>query len=1359
MFLRLSLECRWRNLANFFEPIERSVLSTNFAFGITASQMAAPFPPFIRIGKTALLAALLVCVASAFGTTRYVPSSPDPFQEPWRWRNLGILADEDLTCVSEGPSGELWFGTAKGFFRYDGLEVEELDWQGDEAPASIKDILAVSGDNAYAVTSNALWHFDDGVWRIVRSGMFNNAWEGSFLALAEGGEVWIASRSGLFRAEGDSVSRVSGLNVNLSSVAVDAKNRLWLGGRLNGQILVFSIKEDGDLDLDSRTVVREGEDRVRDFPQLYNCRDGGMFVFGSRYGLSYFGEDLEEDEGRGHPLDGVRRPIRSAAQTESGQLVFADRKSVFRIVDGELDKLGLGGFHGNRGLYRPAIAHALDDGSVLLAGLRSPVYSIDCANTVWKSYLDLSFQCRTPNGDNWFISREGRIVQQVAGDPLWRSYGLEDGLIEAPTAINASRDGRIWVSGGHNGKAAVAYRVGERWKREVFNNLGGFFGHLSVLELEDGTMLFGTGDEFAVTDEKNAGLIAFSQTDEGYVGERWEWPRAPRRIANLAHDGESLWFGSTNLYRKGKDWIETVVPENSGEERWVDDLAVGSEGTLWVAIWSEGLFRRVGDGWERFTESDGLSSNGVVDLLVDEKGIWAATDSGISRYDGRSWVDLALPTGLYFERESGSLKLADEGEIWVNRTPRDWLFRGTGFSMPPEVVEDFEFMAVGLVAEKVPPVARIESVSERVLEDSVVRVFWSGSDPWEMTPSRNLEYSYRVNGGSWSPFRRGNSAVLRGLPAGDYQLELRVRDLSWNIGEAVANASFVVVPPVWKRLWFIALVLASLALIAFLIVLLVRARVRHMLEIREFKLWFFTQISHEMRTPLSVILGPIESVLERIQDKRTQDDMRMAKRNAQKMLRLVDQLLEFRKVEMGETSLRLSKSDLILFVKEAFEAHRPLAEERGQRFELHEDLGELVAAFDHDKLQKILDNLLSNAIKYTPEGGSVELRISFLENTERGVCIEVRDTGIGIPKDEREQIFKPFYRVKRKVRTGVQGTGIGLALTSELVDAMGAALSVESNGEDGSGEPQGSVFRLVLPLSQQAAEDDLEPLPEEIEAERREAEEGAASIASDDEGRCRVLVVEDNEDVRAFLKRELESEFMVLEAANGRIGFELARVEDPDVVISDVMMPEMDGIDLCKALKREQITSHVPVIMLTARRSQEHELGALESGADDYLTKPIEVPILKARVRNLLASREKLRQDFRRQLLVKPKEVTVSSLDEQFLERAVKVVEERLADCDFTVEELARIMRVPRMTLFRKFKGILGQTPKRFITSMRLKRAAQLFKTKRITVSEVIVQVGFNDLSYFGSCFKKEFKKTPSKYIEECEKERALQAK
>ncbi|MBK1875284.1 hybrid sensor histidine kinase/response regulator transcription factor [Pelagicoccus mobilis] len=1321
--------------------------------------MAVAFHFLNRASRCCLVLLVVFLGVRSWAATGYVPSSPDPFQEPWRWRNLGILADEDLTCISQAPDGALWIGSAQRIFRYDGLAVEEQDWIGQKGPSGIKDILAVSNDSAYALTIDTLWFFENGKWRTIRTGMFNNSWEGSFLALADSGEVWAASRSGLFRVRGDAVTRISALSLNLSSLAIDRDNRLWIGERVNGQISVFTFRENGELDLASRKVVREGDERVRDFPQLHASRSGGMFVFGNPIGVSYFSKSLEEDLNRRHSLDGVRRPIRSAAETESGQLVFADRKSVFRLIDGELDKLGLGGFHGNRGLYRPAIAHQLQDGSILLGGVRSPVYSIDCANTAWKSYLDLSFQARAPNGDNWFLSREGRVVRQLARNGKWMSYGLEDGLIDAPTAVHASKDGQIWVSGGHGGKSAVAYQPGKRWKREVFRNMGGFFGHLSVLELEDGTMLFGTGDEVFDTEEKNAGLVAFEKTDEGYLASRWDWPRAPRRIANLTHDGESLWFGSSSLYRKGTDWIETVVPDDSGDEKWVDDVATDSQGRLWVGIWSEGLFRLADGKWRRFSQEDGINSNGIVDLLSDDKGLWVATDSGISRYDGRDWVDFALPTGLYFERESGSLKLAQEGEIWVNRTPRDWLFRGSSFSMPAEVVEDFEFMTVGRVAEKVPPVARIESVSERVLEDSVVRVFWKGSDPWEITPSASLEYSYRVNGGRWSGFRRGGGAVLRGLEAGEYTLELRVRDLNWNIGKAESVASFVVVPPVWKRFWFLGLVLVFFALIVFLIVLLVRARVRHMLEIREFKLWFFTQISHEMRTPLSVILGPIDSVLERIQDNRTQEDMRMAKRNAQKMLRLVDQLLEFRKVEMGESHLRLSRSDLALFIREVFEAHRPLAEERDQSFVLKSDLESYDASFDHDKLQKIVDNLLSNAIKYTPEGGAIELSLEANLGDKAGVCIEVKDTGVGIPKEEREQIFKPFYRVKRKVQTGVQGTGIGLALTGELVEAMGATISVKNNRDEASGESIGSVFTVVLPLNQEAGESDLAPVPEEVEAERREAEEvESASAPSAEEGKATVLVVEDNDDVRAFLQRELEGEFTVVQANNGRVGFDLAKESDPDLVITDVMMPEMDGTELCRALKSEQITSHVPVIMLTARRSKEHELDALETGADDYLTKPIEVPILKARVRNLLSSREKLRQDFRRQILVKPKEVTVSSLDEQFLERAVQVVEDHLSDCDFTVEELARIMRVPRMTLFRKFKGILGQTPKKFITSMRLKRAAQLFKTKRITVSEVIVQVGFNDLSYFGACFKKEFKRTPTQYIEECEKERTLQA-
>ena len=585
------------------------------------------------------------------------------------------------------------------------------------------------------------------------------------------------------------------------------------------------------------------------------------------------------------------------------------------------------------------------------------------------------------------------------------------------------------------------------------------------------------------------------------------------------------------------------------------------------------------------------------------------------------------------------------------------------------------------------------------------------------------------------------------MAAGDYLIEVRSRDADWNIDSTPSVAQFSVIPFIWKRPWFLGSMALTLVLIVSLIAMMVRMRIRHIVAMEEFKIDFFTRVSHELRTPLSVVIGPIQSLLKTATPAQ-KEPLEMAYRNARRMQGLVDTLLEFRKVELGKLAYEPVLADLDAYIRELVFSHAVLWEEKDQDFDMSISGLEGDYCFDPEMLQHILSNLLSNAIKYTPEGGSVRIDVSLLasegEDLPHRLSIEVSDTGVGISPSQKDAIFDPFYR-GRRVKEGFKGTGIGLAYTNELISLWGGDISVESPVAHLSNKPCGSRFKVHLPLveDETAPVVSIESLDSVLDPEVATQELEEALKESD---RPSILIVEDNKDVSAFLALELKETFQIHCATNGKEGLKKAVDVMPDLVITDLMMPEMDGLELCSKLKSITAISHIPVLMLTAKGSDEFRLKGIQEGADDYFTKPVNIDILKARIFGLLESRRRLQERFTREVLVQPKEVTVTSADEAFLEKAVRIMEENMPEEAFGVEEFAVKIAMGRTSLYRKMKAVTGLTPHEFIKSMRLKRAAQLLSTGNMNVSETYEAVGISTISYFSKIFREEFGCTPSEY-------------
>lgn len=630
-----------------------------------------------------------------------------------------------------------------------------------------------------------------------------------------------------------------------------------------------------------------------------------------------------------------------------------------------------------------------------------------------------------------------------------------------------------------------------------------------------------------------------------------------------------------------------------------------------------------------------------------------------------------------------------------------------------------------------------------------------------------VEYWYQLEGLEQAWVKSSGRRFVRytSLSPGIYRFRVRASSSRGEWPDQEIALAISIAPPWWRTWWayctYGLMILALLSGGYRLRLKQVRLKqqaemehfqAEHLAEVDRLKSRFFSNISHEFRTPLTLILGPAEQGMETTEEQNSRGKFRLIRDNARKLNALVSQLLDFSRLESGMMRLQVSQGDLLAFLRRVVMSFESWAERKKIKLEFLSEVDPIEGFFDGDKLEKIVNNLVSNAVKFTPEGGCVSVRIghgghqnsdSRNEKPARQCRIDVSDTGPGISPEHLERIFDRFYRVDETHAT--EGTGIGLALTKELVDLHHGKITVVSV------PGKGSVFTMIFPIDRRAF------APIEIsESTSQPTESGQAAVVTPSadtrtvpsappaQGRPLVLIVEDNADLRVYIREFLDHDYAVHEAANGKEGHARATDIVPDLVISDIMMPEMDGIELCRRLKQDVRTSHVPVILLTARADSVSKIEGLGIGADDYLTKPFDSKELMARVRNLIEQRQQLRKKFSAGVVLKPGEVAVGSLDDALLKKIMQAVEDEMENDDFGVDDLAQVACLSRTHLNRKMHALTNLSPGEFIRYMRLQRARELLEKGAGSVAEIAYRVGFGNLSHFSFSFRERFGVLPS---------------
>jgi len=627
----------------------------------------------------------------------------------------------------------------------------------------------------------------------------------------------------------------------------------------------------------------------------------------------------------------------------------------------------------------------------------------------------------------------------------------------------------------------------------------------------------------------------------------------------------------------------------------------------------------------------------------------------------------------------------------------------------------------------------------------------------DFSHSNRDKYAYMLQGfnSDWL-YADGSQrrATYTNLDPGHYVFKVKILSAD-GVWSEVKTLKINVAPPFWRTpLAYIIYVLMIIG-----ILLLARKisleRIHMKFEMRQqrreaerahaldqLKTKFFTNVSHEFRTPLSLIISPLDKIIKNTDDEDQKKQLHLVHRNAKRLLNLVNQLLDFRKIEVQGLKLHPSIGDIVQFTQDISYSFSDIAEKKGIQFSFSSNTDALEIYFDKDKIEKILFNLLSNAFKYTHNNGNVSVRLIYTprsnEEEDGTLAIEVEDTGIGIPADKHEKIFERFFQTDVPESMVNQGTGIGLAITKEFVKLHSGVITVKSEPENGT------CFTVTLParkIHEPSVYSTATPVL---------IEDGAQIVFEESQGNGKkktIVIVEDNEDLRFYLKENLRGQYHIEETTNGKEGWERIKLVNPDLVVSDIMMPLMDGIELARKIKNDTLTAHIPVILLTAMGSEEKQIEGFQAGVNDYITKPFTFEILASRIKNILAQQKLLKKRFKKQIKVNPSEVTVTPVDEKFLKQALEVVEKSMDNPDFSVEDFSREMCMSRKALYNKILSLTGKAPLEFIRSIRLKRAAQLLEKSGMSVSEIAYEVGFNNPKNFTKYFKEEFKVLPSQYL------------
>ncbi|WP_445748923.1 hybrid sensor histidine kinase/response regulator transcription factor [Polaribacter sp.] len=1313
-------------------------------------------------------------VSKYFAQTQPIFQKIDQYQGLSSSRITGIVKEKD---------GFVWISTQYGLNRYDGHSMKIYNKQNSN-------IVSNDISGLYLDRKNQLWLTTYGGGLNLYDKLndtfisYKNDAKNPFSIISNrintliedaSGKLWIGTEKGLSLYDFETnkfynYATIDNKTLNVISIFEDSNNRLWIGTFSSG-ILLFDTHS-----RKYKNVIKENElisGTVNAFAELNSDK-----ILAGTSGAGLLSIDLKNFTvsnffKENKLLSEKFNNIRSMKKDSKGNLwIGTDGFGLFELKHPNSKEPIINNYKYNSQLKSSLAGNAIyviteDESSNIWIGTAwNGISILDNKSQTEMIFSDFVGKNPNPvlsifqNSENIFLGLDGEGLNIFNKKNLSVDF-LNESVVKAKyiQKIIQTKDGNFWLGTYGNGLLKFDYKTKKiiQFVNDISNNNSLSFNDVrDIVEDENQNLWIATwGGGLNYLNIKKNTFTRFNFLNNNLI--------------SILKEKDNIWIasygGGLNVFNIKTKQIETFTfnenDSNSISNNNLFSILKDKRGYLWIGTSGDGINRMnlKTKQIERFDEYQNVKYRTITSILEDDgHNIWFGSKSGIVKFDYSSNTfntfsslsgDFHINSSfkdvdgfLYFGGINGVLKFNPESIINENLQPKVKIRNFKLFNKEVSISEN------GILKKN------IELEKDITLNHSQNVITFEFS-ALKFPFSDNCEYAIKMENfeKDWRTIGKDRTATFTSLAPGDYTFMVKSKEIGANWNDEYTAIQIRILSPFWLTWW--AYLLYFFLILFFLFLFrknsISWARLKNTLELEKFahekdtelynlKQQFFTNISHEIRTPVTLIISSINRLFDtnNLKDSKQIKAAHTIRRNSNLLLRLVNELLDVRKLESNEIVLNVSKNEFVSFVKEIYVSFSDIALDRTIKYNFKSDLNSIFLWFDRNQLEKVVFNLISNAFKFTNDQGEIEV---IIEETSNEVILTVKDNGIGISSDEMKKIFNRFYQVKNVQSKNNRGFGLGLAIVKDVVELHKATIQVQSQYK------KGSTFEVRI-LKGNEHFNSLENNLLDAENNTKTIDQLEKKISKKNKKKIRILIIEDNLEIQESLKEILEQEsYEILQSFDGEDGLKKASTEIPDLIISDWMMPKMDGIELSKKIKKNGITSHIPIIILTAKTADEDKLEGFETGADEYIIKPYNEDFLLSRIKNLLSNRKLLKEKFVNNSLLNPKELTINSQDQIFLEKLYKSLEENIQSNNLNAQLIAEELHISHSAMYKKIKALTGLTFVEFYRDYRLSIAKQLIQEMGYSVSEACYKVGYSDRKYFSKLFKQKFKKNPSDFV------------
>lgn len=1309
------------------------------------------------------------------------------------------LSQSSVITIEQDRLGRMWLGTRDGLNLYNGNTFKVFrNNPNDSLSISNSDILSIDEDqkgfiwvgtyyglNRYNPQKNTFQRF---VHHNSNSIAGNTVWS---VKVLKNGEVWIGTSEGIsiYHPQTQTFSQ---LNINdlfegisVQSITEATNATVWLGTSVG----LFKVEKKTEEKFD---IQHFGEGLfVQD---VIEGENGKLWLGTKSRGLYTFEVAIGKLQAFQHKeADKINKNVRSLDFDNEGTLWVGTYNGVNLVYpDGKITKVTSNPYQ-QKSLSKNTVKSVFVDkkGSVWIGAYYGGVNIWDISNTNFNSYSEktgkvgLSYDVVSSiesDGENFYFGTEGGGITILNQAEHTTSYLNQETLPDFPSGNIKSLlyvNNQLWVGTFNAGVALYDFKKKTIISTQLTQKINTYLQGTGVYAIEKQT------DSILWLGSFGKGLLKLNIQEESLQTFKAQPEKKNALSSNnirtlLVDKAQKLWVGTD----KGLNRLQNLSSENSAIQQYLfnqeevtgDDVLSIYQDTneiIWVGTKYNGLFSFQNNSLKKVPVKIAEERITTIHAIVEDKNghLWLSSNQGIIDFDPQQNTSELYnqKDGLVSNEFNNNAGFRQGSHIYFGGPS------GVTFFNPQKITKNAYSPQVILTDFKIQNKSVEVGGEEKILQQNItytdeVELSYDKSNfsiqyaiP-NFISSSNNQYKYRLLGleKEWNLTSSNEVNYIIQKP-GTYTFEVKGanNDGKWN--EEATQLKITVHPAPWRSAWaFIiyALLIAG-ALFGLLRIIKSKSKLQHKLELEKIesennrklnkaKLEFFTNISHEFRTPLTLIIGPLQQLLADYKGSNLMyKKLLVIESSANQLLQLINRLMDFRKLENNQTKLEAAEGNIVKFLREIYLSFSEYAENGDYTYTFKTSHESMLVYYDRVQLERVFFNLISNAFRYTPKGGEISVEI---EKEENEIKIAIKDSGVGIPEDSLAKIFDRFYEVEKPqpAENYNQGTGIGLSIAKNIVQLHQGKIIAENQSQGGA------VFTVILKTGKEHLSeedlikdfkfsDDISQYVNQLEKPGKITKKEFDDLVLE-EGKHTLLLVEDSEPLRSFMANLLKSEYNIIEAENGKVALEKTLKYMPDLIVSDVIMPEMVGTELCSQIKKNVKTSHIPVILLTSRSALVYKFEGLESGADDYISKPFNVKEFQLRIKNLIDSTQRLKAKFSSENNLVPEDMTVSSLDEKLFKKALDIVRENISNEQFNIPTFSAELGVSRTMLFTKIKAWTNCTPNEFIQEIRMKTAAQLLEKGKINISEVSYKVGFKNPKYFSKCFQKKYGKTPTQY-------------